>query len=159
VWRAVTDSGDRLELRWQQRFSTSADGAFTLSAERLPDFVLLRFRDGHLICWLILDAKYRVRKQAIHDALADMHVYRDALRWTCAARDITLPAAGGYLLVPAIHTETQRYGAATYHETWHFGICAIDDLPIKEFLRALNLEGAVSPPSSPGDLSKERLAS
>jgi hypothetical protein len=76
---------------WDQ---TPWRGFASLSGERIPDIVITRDGpDGRH--YLVLDAKYRVSRQAVLDAMSSAHIYRDCLRWYGAS------PTGAYLLVPA----------------------------------------------------------
>jgi hypothetical protein len=116
AWQGTRD-GLRVELRYQQTFRSYGNGrTFTsLSSERCPDYVLGVFRGDRLLDWVILDAKYRSSRPAIHDGLAAIHVYRDALRWE------GLPASAAWILVPRLRADTAVYGERSYHHTHHFG--------------------------------------
>ena len=85
AWLYRGPDGLSLEVRYQQWFSRARmppdGGLFTsLSGTNVPDYVLVLRRRGHVVSWLLLDAKYRSGQQAIDDGLNDVHRYRDALR-------------------------------------------------------------------------------
>jgi len=82
------------------------DRPYSISGERRPDLVL-SVRRGQQKAIVVLDAKYRASRTAIHAALADMHVYRDSLR--AAGPGPKLMAA--FILTPA-HDEG---GAGAYY--------------------------------------------
>ena len=80
IWRR---GGETARLLYQRRFpALSAKSAewHSLTGEFRPDYVISFEKDGACAGWLILDAKYRASRGAVHDALRDLHVYRDALR-------------------------------------------------------------------------------
>jgi hypothetical protein len=134
TWEGESSEGLRLELHYQRRFrSWSATRApfQSLSSERYPDYVLLLSRRDQPLCWLLLDAKYRSSREAIHDGLADMHVYRDALRWN------GLPARAGFILVPRLRDNASIYASRDYHETHHFGAIALHE---EDWLRPIVVE-------------------
>jgi len=106
-------AGDtRLRLTFQQTFSSYSpaheerDKPYSISGERRPDLVLSA-RSGDRHAMIVLDAKYRCNRSAVHSALADMHVYRDSLR--VSGHGDKLLAA--YILTPA-HDES---GAGVYY--------------------------------------------
>ncbi|MDP2270496.1 MAG: DUF2357 domain-containing protein [Archangium sp.] len=91
-----TDTEVRFLL--QPRFAAwdqSQKHAFrSLSREREPDFVLIS-RCGDQERWLVLDAKYRVARSNVLEAMESAHIYRDSLRVHGA------PPVASFLLVPA----------------------------------------------------------
>ena len=80
-WKGVL--GDRLaELRLQPTFGTSEiemSRRWSLSKEREPDIVLT-VQTGNATRFVVFDAKYRVSRQNVLDAMASAHVYQDSLR-------------------------------------------------------------------------------
>jgi len=124
-WRAENGQGGRWSLYSQQTFSGMSDMTRTISTERRPDFVLTYRQGEQLVRWILLDAKYRVGSAGITDALADMHVYRDSLRWLAGA-ELMAPEAG-YLLVPAVSEGTQRFAKPAYRQTHSFGLVTLND--------------------------------
>lgn len=120
-WHANDGAGGEWALYSQQTFPDKASGTASISTERRPDFVLVRWQGGTLVRWVLLDAKYRVASGAITEALAAMHVYRDSLRWGGA-----LPE-GGYLIVPALSDGTSRFAETAYRTTHRFGLVTPDD--------------------------------
>lgn len=54
-------------------------GFLSISGPREPDIVLCR-RDVHGDRFLVFDAKYRVSRQNVLDAMSSAHIYRDSLR-------------------------------------------------------------------------------
>jgi len=59
---------------------------------------------------IVLDAKYRCSRESIHDALGDMHVYRDSLKvsgWGAKLR-------GAFILTPAHAPDTAVYFTEQY---------------------------------------------
>ncbi|MCY2990253.1 MAG: DUF2357 domain-containing protein [Planctomycetota bacterium] len=75
----------RIRLTFQRTFPAyqpSFDDGFhpySISGQRRPDMVL-SVQTGSQTAMIILDAKYRCGRGPIHDALGDMHIYRDSLR-------------------------------------------------------------------------------
>lgn len=131
-WWAENGQGGRWSLYSQQTFSATGVMTRTISTERRPDFVLAYHQDQQLVRWILLDAKYRVRIGGITDALADMHVYRDSLRWVTGSG--LLAPAEGYLIVPGLREETQRFADPVYRKTHKFGLVALHD---GDFFRTL----------------------
>ncbi len=112
-----------LELWFQPKFRSYAPGSdetgrCSISAELRPDFAIrLRTVEGRTRRFLVLDAKYRSSRPALHDALRSAHLYRDAVRWDgCRAE-------GVYLLCPALGEGAELYGNGVYRQK--FGIGAI----------------------------------
>lgn len=95
-------------------------------------------KDGACGRWLVLDAKYRASRGSIHDALRDLHVYRDALR-----RNGTR-AAGSSIIVPALDDGAAAYAHADYLGTHAFGamVSGGDDGGLEGMLRGF-WEGAM----------------
>ena len=120
-WHADNGVGGNWALYSQQTFPDKASGTASISTKRRPDFVLVRWQGETLVRWVLLDAKYRVSPNAITEALATMHVYRDSLRWRGR-----LPK-GGYLIVPAICHGTSRFAETAYRRTHRFGLVTADD--------------------------------
>jgi len=96
------DSRRRIEVHLQPRFpawdQSSRQGFYSLSRERYPDIVIT-VRDHHGKRFAVLDAKYRVRRPYVLEAMESAHIYRDGLRWASERPALAL------LLVPA-HCET-----------------------------------------------------
>ena len=71
------------ELRLQPTFGASeieVSRRSSLSKERKPDIVLT-VRTGNATRFVVFDAKYRVSRQKVLDAMASAHVYQDSLRF------------------------------------------------------------------------------
>ena len=127
-WIATGPAGERRVVSYQRTFSITGHEAIAASAQRRPDFVLADYLpDGTLKGWLLLDAKYRTSKDSIHEALKDMHVYRDSLRLRCQVTGRPVPCEAGYLLVPSVATACQEYAESAYRGRWKFGLLAIDE--------------------------------
>jgi hypothetical protein len=78
---------------------------FSISGERRPDMILSLCAEGRESL-IVLDAKYRCGRDPIHDALGDMHIYRDSLRLSGSGARVV----GAYILTPA-----HVVGAASYY--------------------------------------------
>lgn len=65
----------------------------SLSRQREPDMVLA-VESGSEVQFLVLDAKYRVSRDNVLDAMSSAHIYNDSLRWRGH-----IPS-GSYLLLP-----------------------------------------------------------
>lgn len=138
LWQARHNDGRKLALHFQEHFGHAQQGPMTISASRRPDFVLSLFVDDKLQSWILLDAKYRVAQPSIAEALASMHVYRDSLRWRCKATGLEHTARAGFLLVPAVAPECERYADTTYLSERGFGLIEVEDTRLGEtLLRAL----------------------
>jgi len=130
-WTAVGPTGERRVLYYQQKFPSPRQGAIAVSTIRRPDFVLADYApDGALERWMLLDAKYRTDSEAIREALRDMHVYRDSLRWRCPVTGKLQPCSAGYLLVPHVAGSCRRYATPDYRKRWSFGLIEIDEDPV-----------------------------
>jgi hypothetical protein len=94
-------AGERLTLFFQPTFDCTSgaarEGFWSISRLRIPDIVLVRERKGARD-FVIFDAKYRVTRASVLEAMASAHVYRDALRVGENKPELALllvPAAGG----------------------------------------------------------------
>jgi hypothetical protein len=112
-WTGVDDQGRRIWLGFQVRCATwSAKGESefrSLSVTRYPDLVLT-VQHGEHQRWSVLDAKYRVSRSNVLDAMTSAHLYHDALRWGGRRPDravLVVPAGGGapWLEEPRFHGE------------------------------------------------------
>lgn len=160
VWQGPDKQ--RLELTYQALFHSAGPASASrsmssLSAQAVPDFVLALRRGEEIVSWLILDAKYRSGRKSVHDALGDIHRYRDSLRM--GGR----PAAGAYIIVPYLQEDAARYGESHYLATHQFGalVLYVDDwvLPVLEWFRMVSVQPAIqkAPPShAPGQQIPER---
>lgn len=121
VWLFRGPDDTTLEVRYQQWFSRmkcAEDGrTFTsLSGVNIPDYVLLVRKRRIVTSWVLLDAKYRSRRQAVDDGLGDIHRYRDALRVRGTRAD------GAFVVVPKLQEENALYSTSDYHEIHGFGV-------------------------------------
>lgn len=98
---AVVETGSEAYEIWlQDRFpafspNTTA-GKYSISRQRHPDITIVRkTANGYSHQWLCLDAKYRVSRQGVLDAMASAHIYHDSLRFNGQ------PPAVSLLLTPA----------------------------------------------------------
>ena len=80
------------------------------------DHVVCARRGDELLRWVAVDPKYRSSRAAIHEGLADAHVYQDALRWADRR------AVGSYIAVPACSADAQLYAASGYLAEHRFGV-------------------------------------
>lgn len=70
------------ELLLQPTFRTSerqVSGRWSVSKQRVPDIVL-RLSSGGSERFVVMDAKYRARREHVLDAMQSAHIYQDALR-------------------------------------------------------------------------------
>lgn len=117
-WQRDGQPTASVRLLYQQTFrahSGKSDIWRSLSGELRPDYVIVFETDGDCRGWVILDAKYRASRAAVHDALRDLHVYRDALRH----RDRRAKAA--FIVVPALDQDASAYATADYVAEHAFG--------------------------------------
>ncbi|WP_437603074.1 DUF2357 domain-containing protein [Sorangium sp. So ce590] len=115
------EDGARVVIRYNMTFpgylARGTSDRYSVSGERRPDIVISFEPPGGPRSWICLDAKYRVRREALADAFVSLHIYRDALRWetfggTCR---------GGLLLAPAVDPECQPWFAAEFRERFGIG--------------------------------------
>lgn len=99
LWSAK--DGDRtLVLELQARFPSRDEPTVdrrSVSRQRIPD-VLIHLSDGQSNRFIALDAKYRVTRENVLDAMASAHIYQDSLRIgeaRPAAAVLLVPAGGG----------------------------------------------------------------
>ena len=96
------EQGDlKIALYLQPRFPAFDQPAWesfqSLSGERIPDIVLT-YSKGCVKQMLVFDAKYRVSRAGVLDAMQSAHTYHDCLRWVDTAPALSLlfvPAGGG----------------------------------------------------------------
>lgn len=90
----------RAELTQQTSFAAhppERTGRWSVSRRRRPDMVLTVIGEDHTR-FLTIDAKYRVTRPNVLDAMSSAHVYQDSLRIgdsRAAASLLAVPAAGG----------------------------------------------------------------
>ncbi|WP_322186847.1 nuclease domain-containing protein [Fulvimarina sp. 2208YS6-2-32] len=120
LWSWTGPCGERLELIYQARFQPARKPPdqrryASLSSQAVPDYILAFWKDGELVSWLILDAKYRSGRQPIQEGLGELHRYRDALRLS------SHPASGAYIIVPNLQEGATLYGEQEYQSSHNFG--------------------------------------
>ena len=75
---------ETIEILFQPKFpggaASSADGFRSIAKGRYPDIVITH-RVGNDRRFVVLDAKYRVSRSNVVDAMDSAHLYHDALRW------------------------------------------------------------------------------
>ena len=126
IWTWIGPDDQALELRYQALFGSAKpppDYHFlsSLSAQGVPDYILVLRRGDAIVSWIILDAKYRSGRQAIHDALADIHRYRDGLRVA------QMPAAAAYIIVPSLQVDAALYGSSPFLVSHSFGALCLNE--------------------------------
>jgi hypothetical protein len=115
----VGSKGDiTIIVEFQKHFSSQGKGpaAFSISKDCYPDIVLSR-QDSTGCRTIVLDAKYRSGVDSIHQALFDIHVYRDAIRTSSCQSAIY----AAYILTPAHAMEASRYFGDEYRKEFRFG--------------------------------------
>lgn len=102
--------GIRIEACLQRTFPSggSADGGLRSVSLQLKPDLLMTMESGNVRRMLVLDAKYRISRQNVLDAMRSAHLYQDALRWDGARADCSLllvPRGGGapWLEDPEFH--------------------------------------------------------
>ena len=112
----------RLVLTYQHTFRSYSpdldEGAdpFSISGERRPDIVVRMEHQGRH-CLIVLDAKYRCSRKSIHEALADMHVYRDSLQMSGRGGKI----AAAFIITPAHDPGANVYFTEAYRQRHRIG--------------------------------------
>lgn len=127
VWHKPDGSGVTARLGFQKEFVAYAPaapaaweaGVGSLSIRGIPDLVLAVFDGDRLRRWGLIDAKFRSRLDSVHKALADIHVYRDGLRWQGKT------AEGALILVPGLDEHAQVFAAPDYRDTHKFGAVVV----------------------------------
>lgn len=124
VWRGP--EGHELELHYQPFFGPARkppDTRFfsSLSAARVPDYVVILRRGQQIASWVILDSKYRCSRQPIQDGLGDIHRYRDALRI------MGRPATAAYIIVPSLQGSAKLYGGEDFIRAHRIGALTVYD--------------------------------
>lgn len=77
-------NGRIFELRLQDVYralDVSRTDRASMSGERRPDITLSWNDETGMPTWITLDAKYRVGRQSVLDAMGSAHIYHHALRW------------------------------------------------------------------------------
>ena len=80
--RGESGEGTVVRLHLQRTFSSSENtpkAFWSISRERRPDIVL-NWQRGDNAGFLVFDAKYRVARNSVLDAMASAHIYNDSLR-------------------------------------------------------------------------------
>ena len=110
AWQGNSNDGRRITVLLQPRFpsfdNASAEGFRSLSREREPDIVITVASDMERR-FLVLDAKYRQKRENILDAMTSAHIYHDSLRWGShrpQAALLLVPAGGGAAWLEARET-------------------------------------------------------
>jgi hypothetical protein len=112
----------RIRFTFQQTFQAYKPSydigpdPYSISGQRRPDMVL-SVNDGDQTAMIILDAKYRCGRDSIHEALGNMHIYRDSLKLSGRGAKIL----GAYILTPAHDADAGAYFTEDYHEKHHIG--------------------------------------
>lgn len=94
-------------------------GFSSISRQRYPD-IALTVRAGDSEHFIVMDAKYRSRRDAVLDAMASAHLYRDSLRWKGRRPDCAL------LLIPRGGAAPILEGSQYRHDN-SVGVVAVGD--------------------------------
>ncbi|PRP92411.1 hypothetical protein ENSA5_49190 [Enhygromyxa salina] len=101
AWSGSDGAGRRVWLGFQVKCATwsmKKEHEFrSLNVTRFPDLVV-SVETGDSARWIVLDAKYRVSRANVLDAMTSAHLYHDALRWRGHPPEralLVVPAAGG----------------------------------------------------------------
>ncbi|HWE99123.1 MAG TPA: nuclease domain-containing protein [Caulobacteraceae bacterium] len=119
AWRWASPHGSTIELWYQRGFRsglTSTGPPFTsLTGHMIPDFVIVARTPQGGVSWLILDAKFRSGESAVHEALGDLHCYRDALRIEGVRAD------EAFIVAPRLSERVRIYASTSYLAEHRFG--------------------------------------
>lgn len=119
-------------------FNRGDAARWSLSTERRPDICLTWAGQGGERGWICLDAKYRVGRQNLGDAMSKAHIYRDALRH----KDFGGSCAASLLLSPAITDGSDAWFDETFRNDYGVGVHCLapgngDDLALARWLMRL----------------------
>ncbi len=127
-------------------------GQFSISTERRPDFVVTWEGHDGTRRWIVLDAKYRASYDSIAEALQEIHVYRDALRWP----ELAGACHAAAVLVPRVAPKATRWGDMGFLEQFRFGLVAVrPKAPLEALAARLRQWLRTSEPSSAPGRSPE----
>jgi hypothetical protein len=122
VWKGP--KGQELELEFNPvfagYFARKDQSRWSISGERRPDFVVThrKITEGISGRWLCLDAKYRVGRQNLAEAMSSVHIYRDSLRYeTFGGR-----CCGAFLLSPSASQECDDWFSDEFACEHHIGV-------------------------------------
>jgi hypothetical protein len=120
IWIWNGPDQQELELYYQARFASAElppdlRPFSSLSVQGVPDYVLVYRNGAAIVSWVILDAKYRSSRQSVHDALGDIHRYRDSLRMSGH------PAEAAFIIVPRLQDDAMLYGQSAFLEAHRLG--------------------------------------
>jgi hypothetical protein len=151
IWIWTGPGEQELEMYYQAKFASAVVPPdirpfSSLSVGRVPDYVLVYRRNNAVVRWIILDAKYRSSRSSVHEALGDIHRYRDSLRMSGRAAD------AAYIIVPCLQHDAEIYGRSDYLKAHQLGaISTTDDSwmdPIWMGLQLSSLGMPISPTPS-----------
>ena len=99
-----------IEVAFQRSYREywlETDNRGSFSRKMIPDISLIRFDDDQasLPVLYILDAKYRV-KESLNDAIASIHMYRDALVEDTAESGVKKAVEAAFILCPQVPEES-----------------------------------------------------
>jgi hypothetical protein len=89
-----------------------------LTGQRRPDLTVSWQSARGDVAWVVLDAKYRVSREALGDAFTSLHIYRDALRWRSQGGS----ARAGLLLVPEVWDDVRPWAAPHFRQEHGMGL-------------------------------------
>jgi hypothetical protein len=145
IWFWAGPDEQELQIYYQARFASAVDPPdirpfSSLSVGRVPDYVLVYRRGNVVVRWIILDAKFRSSRPSIHEALGDIHRYRDSLRMSGRAAD------AAYIIVPCLQDDAELYGRYDYLKAHQLGaISTSDDTWMDPIWNGLQLASAGMP--------------
>lgn len=118
---ARRDDGTQIAIHYNMTFpgyiAKSSSERYSISGERRPDIVISFQYSDRPYTWICLDAKYRVRREALAEAFSSLHIYRDSLRWEAFGGR----CCGGLLLAPAIEPECEPWFRDDFRERFGIG--------------------------------------
>ncbi|MFP2926419.1 DUF2357 domain-containing protein [Pyxidicoccus sp. 3LG] len=99
-------------------FARGAAPRWSLSMERRPDLAVTWAPHEGAARWMVLDAKYRVSRTALSQALTSAHLYRDSLLWP----DFGGRCGSALMIVPSVLEEVRPWSDRAFIDTYGFGL-------------------------------------
>jgi hypothetical protein len=122
VWKGPEEQMLELEFNpvFAGYFARKEQSRWSISGERRPDFVVTYKRGTVEVTgrWLCLDAKYRVGRQNLAEAMSSVHIYRDSLRYESYGGR----CCGAFLLSPNASQECEDWFSDEFAREHHVGV-------------------------------------
>lgn len=97
----------------------SVERYFSISQMRVPDLIL-EYQNGVERQFIVLDAKYRVTKPNLLDAMASAHIYKDSIKYA------DVGSVGSYLLAPHVD-HVHQLASRDFHRKYGVGCLALGE--------------------------------